>query len=303
MAKAKKVGLPTFVKSKFDNHFVEEISARTRTPVIRNIPLHKVITNEQQPRKDFGDLDEMAESIKEKGILEPILIRPKDGMFEIIAGERRFKAAEIAGLTEIPCIEYDIADNEALEISIIENIQRKDLTIYEQAYSLRSLSEIYGYTHQEIAQKIGKSRVTVSELIRVTDLPEDILEQCAQLKITSKTFLLELVKLEDIELMKEVLENYSEKPFSRDTIKELRKADESVDQSDVAEKIEDEGNKATTESSQKYYKFNITSEDKGIKIKFDIKHETADKEKIIGILEQLIKDIKENRLKEFEFDK
>ncbi len=177
MAKAKKVGLPTFVKSKFDNHFVEEISNRTRTPIIRNIPLQKILTNEQQPRKDFGELGEMAESIKEKGILEPILIRPKNGQFEIVAGERRYKAAQMAGLTEIPCIEYDIADNEALELSIIENIQRKDLTIYEQAFSLNSLSEIYGYTHQEIGQKIGKSRVTVSELIRITDLPEDILER------------------------------------------------------------------------------------------------------------------------------
>ena len=176
-----------------------------------------------QPRKDFGDLVDLTESIREKGILEPILVRPKNGKFEIIAGERRYKAAKAAGIKEIPCIEYDVADNEALELSIIENIQRKDLNVFETAQSLKSLSEIYGYTHEEIAQKIGKSRVTVSELIRISDLPPEISKKCLDLKINSKTFLLELVKLENKEKMIEVLKNYSKKPFSRDAIKQNRK--------------------------------------------------------------------------------
>ncbi|MCK4888787.1 MAG: ParB/RepB/Spo0J family partition protein, partial [Candidatus Aminicenantes bacterium] len=154
---AKKVGLPDFVKSRHDNHFVEEISSRTRTSIIRKIPVEKIVPNLMQPRKDFGNIDELARSIGEKGILEPILVRAKDGKFEIIAGERRFRAAKIAGLREIPCIEFEIPDNEALELSIIENIQRKDLNVYEKAYSLKSLSDIYGYTHEEIAKKLGKS--------------------------------------------------------------------------------------------------------------------------------------------------
>ncbi|MCP5046020.1 MAG: ParB/RepB/Spo0J family partition protein [bacterium] len=288
MAKAKRVGLPTFVKSKFDNHFVDEISARTRTPVIRNVPLPKLLINEQQPRKDFGDLEEMAGSIKEKGILEPILIRPRNGKFEIVAGERRFRAAKLAGLEEIPCIEYDIADNEALELSIIENIQRKDLTVYEQAFSLKSLSDIYGYTHEEIGKKIGKSRVTVTELVRITDLPEDILKQCVELNINSKTFLLQLVKLESEEEMAEILKNYSDKPFSRDKIKEKRKSGVN--------------GKESTEQSFKAFKFNVASEDKTVKIKFDIKSENTDKNKIIGILEKLIADIREDKIKEFDFN-
>jgi ParB family transcriptional regulator, chromosome partitioning protein len=287
---AKKVGLPDFVKSKFDNHFVEEISIRTRTAVIRNIPIDKIVANALQPRKDLGDLNEMADSIKEKGILEPVLIRPKNGKFEIVAGERRYRAAILAGLTEIPCIEHDIADNEALELSIIENIQRKDLNIYEQAFSLRSLSEIYGYTHQEIAQKIGKSRVTVSELIRVTDLPEEILKKCSELNIYSKTFLLELVKLDNVEQMSEMLREYSEKPFSREKIKEKRKAEEET----VSEKT-------SNEKTSNNFKFNLVSEDKSVKIKFDIKSQNSDKAKIISILEKLIADIKENKLKEFNF--
>lgn len=279
---ARKVGLPDFVKSKYDNHLVDEISQRTRTVVIRNIPTQKIIANAMQPRKDFGDLIELSESIKEKGILEPVLVRPKNGQFEIIAGERRCRAAKLAELKEIPCIEYDVADNEALELSIIENIQRKDLDIFEQAYSLKSLNEIYGYTHQDIAQKIGKSRVTVTELIRVTDLPPNIIQQCLELNITSKTFLLELVKLENEDEMLEVLTNYSEKPFSRDKIKEKRKGEESKE-------------KKTTGGG---LKFNFTTEDKAVKIKFDIKSEEMDKDKIIEILEKLIADIKEDRIEE-----
>ncbi len=286
MGKARKVGLPDFVKSKFDNHFVEELSTRTRTPVIRNIPIDRLTANIHQPRKDFGDIAELADSIKEKGILEPLLIRPKNGKFEIIAGERRFRAAQIAGLSEIPCIEHDIADNEALEVSIIENIQRKDLDVYEQAFSIKSFADIYGYTHQEIAQKIGKSRVTVTELIRITDLPEEILERCRELKINSKTFLQELVKLENIEPMKEMLENYSEEPFSRDKIKEKRKAQQE---------------QHPTGNPVKTFRFNLTSEDKSVKIKFDIKSQEADKNKIIAILEKLVSDLKEDKVQGFDF--
>jgi len=280
----KKVGLPDFVKSKYDNHLVEEIASRTHTSVIRNIPLGKLIPNEQQPRKDLGNLNELASSIKEKGILEPILVRSKNGQFEIIAGERRFKAGKLAGLNEIPAIVYDIADNEALEISIIENIQRKDLNIFEHAFSLKSLSDLYGYTHQDIAEKIGKSRVTVTELLRITDLPPDVVEKCSELNITSKTFLLELVKLEDREQMIEVLTNYSDKPFSRDKIKEQRKG--------VEKKPEDK-------KADKSFKFNFSSQDKSIKINFNIKRQDVGKEKLIDMLEKLITDIKEDKIKDF----
>ncbi|MCK5055286.1 MAG: ParB/RepB/Spo0J family partition protein [Candidatus Aminicenantes bacterium] len=279
----RKVGLPDFVKSKYDNHLVEEIASRNHTSVIRSIPLEKLIPNEQQPRKDLGNLTELAGSIKEKGILEPILVRPKNGQFEIIAGERRFKAGKLAGLNEIPAIVYDIADNEALEISIIENIQRKDLEIFEHAFSLKSLSDLYGYTHQDIADKIGKSRVTITELLRITDLPPDVVEKCSELNIKSKTFLLELVKLEDRKQMLEVLKSYRDKPFSRDKIKEQRKG------------VEDK----SEEKKEKSIKFNFTSQDKSIKINLNIKRQDVGKEKLIEMLEKLIADIKEDKIKNF----
>jgi ParB family transcriptional regulator, chromosome partitioning protein len=273
---AKKVGLPEFIKMKHDYHLVDEISMRTKTPVTRNIPIEKIIPNQLQPRKDMGDLQELTESIREKGIIEPVIVRPKDGHFEIVAGERRFRAAKAAGMSEVPCIEHDIPDNEALELSIVENIQRKDLNVFEQAQSIMSLAEIYGYTHEEIAKKIGKSRVTVTELIRITDLPMEIKQKCLQLAINSKTFLLELTKLEDPEKMTDILSQYSQNSFSRDTIKEQRKKQVS-----------------------KNFKFNFVSEDKNIKINFNLRKEKVDKESILAVLEQLILDIKENKIKNF----
>jgi ParB family chromosome partitioning protein len=279
---SKKVGLPEFIKSRHDLHFVEEISTRTRTAIIRNIPIDKIVPNMLQPRKDLGDLTDLAASIKEKGIIEPIIVRTKDGKFEIIAGERRFRAAELAGLQEIPCIENDVPDNEALEITLIENIQRKDLNMFETAFSYKSLMEIYGYTHQDIAQKIGKSRVTITEMLRLTDMPPDIIKKCQELNINSKTFLLELVKLGDRQKMIDMLEQYSEQPFSRDMIKAMRKKSKSVKDNTMA----------------KAYRFKFVSEDKAIKIDFKIKSDSFEQEKVIEALEQLIKDIKENKIKD-----
>jgi ParB family chromosome partitioning protein len=272
----KKVGLPDFIKMKHDYHLVDEISLRTKTPVTRNIPIEKIITNQLQPRKDMGDLTELIESIQEKGIIEPVIVRPKEGYFEIVAGERRYRAARQAGISEIPCIEHDIPDNEALELSIVENVQRKDLNVFEQAQSIMSLAEIYGYSHEEIAKKIGKSRVTVSELIRITDLPMDIKQKCLEMEINSKTFLLELTKLEDPEKMEEILRQYGQKSFSRDEIKQQRK-----------------------KQTQKIFKFNFVSEDKSIKINFHCRQEKVAKESIISILEKLILDIKEDKIKDF----
>ena len=276
----KKVGLPEFIKSRHDMHFVEEISTRTRTSIIRNIPIDKLVTNILQPRKDMGDLEELAQSIKEMGIIEPIIVRTRDGKFEIIAGERRFKAAELAGLTEIPCIEHEVPDNEALEITIIENIQRKDLNLFETAFSLKSLNDIYGYTHQDIAQKIGKSRVTVTELIRITELPPDVVKRCLELNITSKTFVLELSKLKNREDMLEMLKMYVEKPFSRDAIKAKRK--------EIYK----------SKHKKPVFNFKFVTSDNTIKINFKIKSEAYDRTKVIEALQQLIEDIKENKIKE-----
>ncbi len=299
MPKPKRVGLPDFVKNRQDHHLVDEISRRTRTAIIRHISIDKLTTNSIQPRKDFGDLEELKDSIIEKGILEPILVRPKNGSFEIIAGERRFRAAQMAGHTQVPCIEFDIPDNEALEISIIENIQRKNLDIYEHAFSLKSLSEIYGYTHQDIAKKLGKSRVTISELIRITDIPSEILLRCQELKIESKTFLTELVKLDSVQKMMQVLDEYEKNPISRDIVKEFR--NEQVNSEEIQAIDDMDSSKEINPGLPRRFKFKFATDDKSLKLDFNIKTSDMNRDKLVNILENLIVEIKEGKISDLPF--
>jgi ParB family transcriptional regulator, chromosome partitioning protein len=283
---AKRSGLPDLMKMKHDRHLVDEISSRGHIPVIRSVPIEKIIPGEFQPRKEMGELEDLTQSIREKGIIEPIIVRPKSGHFEIIAGERRFHAAQEAGLTEVPCIEHDVPDNEALELSIIENIQRKDLSVFEEAGSLKSLAEIYGYTHEEIGQKIGRSRVTVTEMIRIMDIPAALLERCQTLKINSKSFLLQLAKLETQDEMESVLDEYENGALSRDELRERR-------QENQEEKPVDAGEQNNGKAQP--VRFRFVSEDKQVKIRFDIRG-NQDRDSVIRVLEKLIQEIREGRV-------
>ena len=166
-------GLPAGLSMRHDAHYVEELTQPTTTHVGRLLPIDKLDPNPDQPRTEIGDLTELTASITEKGVLEPLLVKPtSDGRWMIIAGERRWRAATAAGLAEVPCIEMDVDDAEVAEIALIENMQRKDLTPWEEADGLRALSERFGYTHEEVARKVGKSRSTVTEALSIAALPE-----------------------------------------------------------------------------------------------------------------------------------
>ena len=201
-----KRGLPASVQMRHDFHYVEELSRASRT-VGKILPIDKIEPNPEQPRTEFGDLTELTESIKEKGVLEPLLVQPKGpGRWMIIAGERRWRASNLAGLTEVPCIELDIDDHGVAEIALIENLQRKDLTIWEEADGLASLRERFGYTHDDIAKKISKSRSTVTELMSIAGLPTDIRKRCLETGINSKAALLEVARQFDEAAMVEYLD-------------------------------------------------------------------------------------------------
>ena len=133
---------------------------------VREIPIESIRARTDQPRKRFEEesLQELANSIKEHGILQPVLVR--DG-HEIIAGERRYRAAQMAGLSRVPVVIRDISDQQAAEISLIENIQRDDLTVVEEAWAYRRLSDQFGYTQEIIAERIGKSRAYVANTLRI----------------------------------------------------------------------------------------------------------------------------------------
>jgi ParB family chromosome partitioning protein len=190
----RRVGLPDSLRMRHDPHFVDQLSRPSGVPVGRLVPLEDIDPNPHQPRRNMGDLSELIASIREKGILEPILVRPAGSRFQIIAGERRFRAASEAGLAEIPCIVRESSDAEVMELGLIENLQRKDLSPFEEAEGLHTLAETYQYTHEKMAERLGRSRTSITETLSLTGMPEDVRQLCRLADIHSKSLLLQVVR-------------------------------------------------------------------------------------------------------------
>lgn len=145
--------------------------------LLHQLPVAQLQRGKYQPRREMDPeaLEELANSIRTQGIIQPLIVRPVDeGKFEIIAGERRFRAAQLVGLTDVPVIIRDIPDDVAVAIALIENIQREDLNPIEESLAMQRLIDELGMTHQQIAEAIGKSRASVTNLLRLLTLPEDI---------------------------------------------------------------------------------------------------------------------------------
>jgi ParB family chromosome partitioning protein len=216
-----KRGLPIDIKMRHDAHYVEELSRPNRS-VGKIIPINQIEPNPEQPRVEIGDLTELTSSIKQNGVLEPLLVKPnaRNGTWMIIAGERRWRAANLAGLREVPCIELDIDEQSIAEIALIENLQRKDLTVWEEADGLAALNEKFGYTHEAIAKKIGRSRTTVTELMAIAGLPQNIRERCRQSNISAKSILLEIARQFDESAMNEFLDKITNQNLNREKIRQ-----------------------------------------------------------------------------------
>ena len=161
-----------------DMNFVEEPNNIKRSKTLSLIPIEKIQPNINQPRKTFSgeELTELKNSIESKGLLQPIIVREKGGYYEIVAGERRWRAAQLAQLHEIPALIKELTDIEVLEIAIIENIQRSNLNPYEEALGYKQLLEKFNYTQEELASNLGKSRVYITNLTRLLKLPDSVLE-------------------------------------------------------------------------------------------------------------------------------
>jgi ParB family chromosome partitioning protein len=155
---------------------------------LRHMPIELLRGSPNNPRKRFTDdeLDDLAKSIKEKGLLQPLVVRPRgDGEYEIVAGERRLRAAQRAGVHELPVLIRELSDGEALEIALIENIQRSDLNPLEEARAYSQLLEQFNYTQQQLADSIGKSRSHISNTLRLLTLPDSVREQIESGKLTA----------------------------------------------------------------------------------------------------------------------
>ena len=211
-------GLPAGVGLRHDAHYVEELSSQSPAAIGRMISIEQLDPNPEQPRVEIGDLTELTTSVKEKGVLEPLLVKPsaQKGRWMIIAGERRWRAARAAGLREVPCIEMDVDEAAVAEIALIENMQRKDLTAWEEADGLAALCHRYGYTHEEVSKKVGKSRSTVTEAITLAAIPEGIREECRRADINVKSMLLQVVRQPDTQTMLEMIKILANKEFTRD---------------------------------------------------------------------------------------
>ncbi len=280
MPKNSKTGLPKEFNLKHDTHFVEYLDEKSAGSRIRMIPSNKIDPNPNQARSELGDLTDLISSIKSKGIIEPVIARQKEDRYELIAGERRFVASKKAGLKEVPCIIMNVNDNEAMEISLIENLQRKNLDIFEEADGLKALKDLYDYSHSMIADKIGKARSTITEIINISKIPKDIRDFCKQNNITSSSTLIEIAKLKTKENMLNMVKKIKDKGLKRDDTRELTK------------EIKGSGKKKSKSKIKKYV-YNYYPEDTNeYKLKIEFNKETVDRNDIIKVLEDVLEKLK-----------
>ncbi len=199
-------GLPQTVGMRHDAHYVEALAASSGAPVGRLIRIEQLDPNPDQPRQVMGDLSELMASIAEKGIIEPLIVRQRGERFQIIAGERRYQAASQVGIREVPVIIRDVDDGELIEIALIENIQRKDLTALEESEAIHSLGDTFSYTHEELARRLGKSRTSITESLTLNAIPEAIKSLCRLAEIESKSILVQVARQPDEKAMTQFVE-------------------------------------------------------------------------------------------------
>ena len=220
----KKAGLPVTLKMRHDAHYVESLTSYSGAAVGRMIPVDHIRPNPDQPRKALGDLRELTDSIKEKGVLEPLLVRyvPREDCYHIISGERRYHAARAAGLREVPAIEKMAVDAETLESALIENMQRKELTPFEEADGLQRLATQFEYRHEDLAKKLGKSRTSVSETLGLLTIPDALRKKCIESGINSKSLLLQIARQPTDKKMLEMFAKILQGGMTRDAARQDR---------------------------------------------------------------------------------
>lgn len=191
---AVKGGLGRGLESLFNNFKnTEEIESVSRETLekegktVQTISISLIDPNKDQPRKKFDEeaLNELASSIKVHGVLQPILVVERNGRYLIVAGERRWRASKLAGLKEIPCLVAEFTNNQIKEISIIENLQRKDLTPIEEAKAIKSLIDEFGWTQDVVAERLGKSRPVISNTLRILNLEPEVIQMIEEGKISA----------------------------------------------------------------------------------------------------------------------
>jgi len=268
-----------------DRHFVDELSQRMGEGIGRMVRITAITSNQDQPRAILGDLDDLQSSIDAHGVLEPLLVRSLgDGSYELVSGERRFHAAMAVGLTEVPCIELTVTDQEALEIALIENLQRKDLTAFEEAEGYRTLIDKYSYTHDQVAQAVGRSRVTVSESLHILRIPEAVRGLCRHADITAKGMLLEIAKAPDQAAMERLVREIVEHRVDRAALRDRRH--------ELGEPQSGDARSSEETPLRKPFRFQFRSSDRSITVSLAFRTEREpEPRELVEALRQMIAEI------------
>ena len=270
----------------------------------RMVPLSRIEPDPDQPRQQLEGLEELTASIRTKGVLEPILARPLpstdlagpgDRRYRIISGERRFRAAQRAGVHEIPLIEMDVSRSEALEIALVENLQRVDLTPLEEADGLSALVEQHGYTHEQVAAALGRSRVSVTESLALLRLPRAARDRAIALGVSArKSILLEVLKLGSESEMLEMLERIAELGLKRADVRDEVRARRSGPQPGKSPKKAEESTGAGA-TSEKPHVFRFQASDERYSVSLSFRQSVVEEEDLIRALEELLEALRRER--------
>ena len=271
-----KRGLPDSLRMRHDVHYVEALASSEGDPIGRLVPIDLLDPNPQQPRQVMGDLSELMASVAEKGIIEPLIVRQRGNRYQIIAGERRYHAAVQVGLREVPVVVREVDDAEVMELALVENLQRKDLTAFEEAEALHQLAQKCSYTHEDMARKLGKSRTSITESLSLQNMPDEVRNLCRLADITAKSTLLQIVRQSDPQKMMALVERLAGQGAAtrQDVRKETAKP------------------KA---GRPKHFIFSFKPPTKSFDLRLSFKKARVEKDEIITALENIIKELRASR--------
>jgi ParB family chromosome partitioning protein len=259
-----------------DEHYVEALAASAGAPVGRMISIELLDPNPNQPRQVMGDLSELMASVAEKGVIEPLIVRQRGGRYQIIAGERRYHAAVQVGLRDVPVVVREVDDIEVMELALVENLQRKDLTAFEEAEALHQLAQQCDYTHEDMARKLGKSRTAITESLSLNNMPTEVRNLCRLADIASKSTLLQIVRQADPKKMLALVER-------------LVSGGNSVTRQDVRKELK------TKPGRPKAFIFAFKPATKQFNLRMSFRKGKVDKGEIISALEAIIKELRASR--------
>jgi len=266
-------GLPDTIAMRHDEHYVEALAASAGAPIGRLVAIDLIDPNPNQPRQVMGDLSELIASVAEKGILEPLVVRQRGDRYQIVAGERRYQAAVQVGLRDLPVVIRDVDETEMLELALIENLQRKDLTPFEESEALQGLADRCGYTHEDLARRLGKSRTSVTESLTLNAMPEDVRTLCRLADISSKSLLLQVVRQETPAKMTALVEKIaSQGGTTRQALREATAKPQA--------------------GRPKHFVFAYRPPTKAFNLKISFSKARASKEEVIEALEGIIRDLR-----------